>query len=270
MPTDPDSRPPYFSRCVTGCHRRQYDTSENRHGRRGSRHPRWARFGRDAGRRAGCGPDGSSLREKARAWSGRCVLHRRGAPWRIDRRSVNAVCHRARRRTPAWSEPGSIETWPAVGPAHRERSARSADMSRVRPKTILGLLFVVPLLLAGLAMPADAHHSAKIEIHKSVCPADAANPYAQCHHIRLAGVPFRVAGVWRNTDANGVVIWTPGAGVKTITEDASVFNQYGKAYVYCQDITRRVVLYNATTTTGVISITTVAGTHVVCDWYNLD
>ena len=36
-----------------------------------------------------------------------------------------------------------------------------------------------------------------------------------------------------------------------------------------QDITRRVVLFNGTTTTGAISITTQPVTHVVCDWYDL-
>ena len=142
--------------------------------------------------------------------------------------------------------------------------------SRHLPRSVMGLLFVVPLLLAGAVSPASANHAARIEIHKAVCPSDAANPYAQCHDNRLAGVPFRVAGVWRATDGNGVVAWTPGAGTKTITEDAGVFAQYGKAYVYCQDVTRRVVLYNATTTTGQVTITTVAGTSVVCDWYNLD
>jgi hypothetical protein len=144
------------------------------------------------------------------------------------------------------------------------------NRNRIALKALFGLLFLVPLLLAGTARPVFAHHSARIEIHKAVCPSDAANPYAQCHDNRLAGVSFRVAGVWRATDANGVVAWTPGAGTKTITEDATVFAQYGKAYVYCQDITRRVVLFNATTTTGSIQITTVAGTSVVCDWYNLD
>jgi hypothetical protein len=144
-------------------------------------------------------------------------------------------------------------------------------MSRVRiaPIALIGLLVLVPLLLIGAAAPAGAHHSARIEIHKAVCPSDTANPYAQCHDNRLAGVSFRVAGVWRATDANGVVAWTPGAGTKTIVEDANVFNQYGAAYVYCQDVTRRVVLFSGTTTTGVISITTVAGTNNVCDWYNL-
>ena len=141
---------------------------------------------------------------------------------------------------------------------------------RIAPKMFLGLLFIVPVLFAFSARPVSAHHSARIEIHKAVCPSDAANPFAQCHNNRLAGVSFRVAGVWRATDANGVVAWTPGAGIKTITEDAGVFSLFGKAYVYCQDITRRVVLYNATTTTGSIQITTVAGTSVVCDWYDLD
>jgi hypothetical protein len=146
-------------------------------------------------------------------------------------------------------------------------------MTRIRfsPKTILGLLFLVPLLLAGAALPAAAVQApyTKIELHKALCPRDSANPYAQCHDNRLAGVPFRVAGVWRATDGNGVVIWGPGAKTHTIVEDAAVFAQYGRAYVYCQDITRRVVLFNGTTTTGAVSITTQPATHVVCDWYNL-
>jgi hypothetical protein len=134
---------------------------------------------------------------------------------------------------------------------------------------VFGLLLVVPLLLAGAVLPAAAHHSARIEIHKAVCPSDAANPFAQCHDNHLSGVPFKVTGVTRLTNANGVVVWTPGAGTKTIREDATVFARYGAAYVYCSEFPSRRVLFNSTTRTGAVTITTVAGTSVVCDWYNL-
>jgi hypothetical protein len=81
-------------------------------------------------------------------------------------------------------------------------------MTRISRTAIFSLLFIVPLLLAGAALPAAAVQApyTKIEIHKAICPSDSPNPYANCHDDRLAGVPFRVAGVWRTTNANGVAI----------------------------------------------------------------
>jgi hypothetical protein len=81
-----------------------------------------------------------------------------------------------------------------------------------------------------------------------------------------------VAGVWRATDAAGVVSWTPGAGTHTIVEDLGdpdlPKDFTGVAYVYCTNRTTGAVLFSGNTTSGRMTITTTVGQPVVCDWYN--
>jgi hypothetical protein len=136
------------------------------------------------------------------------------------------------------------------------------------------LLLIVGLLAVGFvavapASQALAAHTAKITIHKAVCDSNVSDVFGKCHDNRLSGVWFRVAGVWRQTDQHGVVSWGPGAGTKTIVEDATTFNQYGAAYVYCRDQVDNDVLFDGLRTVNWVRITTTAGHPVVCDWYNL-
>ena len=136
---------------------------------------------------------------------------------------------------------------------------------------LLGLTVIAALSTPGSASAQQAASAttAKIIIHKAECPATTTNLFASCHDNRLAGVGFTVAGVSRHTDANGVVSWGPSAGSQYIHEFSTVFNTYGKAYVYCKDQTSGVVLFDGRTTTGNIRITTTAGHVTICDWYNL-
>jgi hypothetical protein len=136
---------------------------------------------------------------------------------------------------------------------------------------LLGLMAISTLSAPSStsAQQAAAAHTAKIIIHKLECPQTTTNLFASCHDNRLAGVPFTVTGVTRQTDANGVVSWGPGAGTKRLREFAAVFNQYGVAYVYCKDQTDGDVLFNGKTFTGDVFITTTAQHVTICDWYNL-
>jgi hypothetical protein len=144
-------------------------------------------------------------------------------------------------------------------------------MGRTRFSTwmlIVGL-FAVGVLALAPVNSALASHTAKITIHKAVCDSNVRDIFGKCHDNRLGGVWFRVAGVWRQTNSNGVVSWGPGAGTKTIVEDAATFNKYGAAYVYCSDQVNGAVLANGITYDNVVTIRTTAGHPVVCDWYNL-
>jgi len=143
--------------------------------------------------------------------------------------------------------------------------------SRLALTTALMLgLFTVTILSAPTSTSAQQAASAstsKITIHKAVCPSATANLFASCHDNRVAGVGFTVAGVSRHTDANGVVSWGPSAGTWKIHEFSTSFT--GNAWVYCRDLTTNTVLFDGRTTTGNVTITTVAGHQNVCDWYNL-
>jgi hypothetical protein len=136
-----------------------------------------------------------------------------------------------------------------------------------------GLALVLGVMAMGMmASPASAQQaasasSAKLTIHKAVCPATTTNLFASCHENRLAGVGFTVAGVSRHTDANGVVSWGPTSGTYTIHEFSTDFT--GKAYVFCKDQTTGTVWFDGRTTTGNISIPLAAGHTTICDWYNL-
>jgi hypothetical protein len=117
------------------------------------------------------------------------------------------------------------------------------------------------------AQQAASAATSKITIHKATCPSGTANLFKSCHDKRVAGVGFTVAGVSRHTDANGVVSWGPSAGTWKIHEFSTDFT--GNAWVYCKDLTSGKVLFDGRTTTGNVTITTVAGHNNVCDWYNL-
>jgi hypothetical protein len=140
-------------------------------------------------------------------------------------------------------------------------------------RAAFGLALLLGLMTMGLSSsPASAQQAAsastgKITIHKATCPATETHLFANCHDNRVAGVGFTVAGVSRHTDANGVVSWGPRAGTWRIHEFSTDFT--GKAWVYCKDQTSGVVLFDGRTTTGNVTITTVAGHLTICDWYNL-
>ncbi|MGH2560358.1 MAG: hypothetical protein ACRDJH_14950 [Thermomicrobiales bacterium] len=146
-------------------------------------------------------------------------------------------------------------------------------------RILFGLAMVVGMLMIGSATPASASHGARITIHAAVCDSNVSDIYGTCHDNRLGGVPFNVAGVWRETttcmsprtcsDGGGVVSWTPGAGTRTIIQDARVFDRYEGAYVYCSNQVTGAVLFDGPITTNRVTITTTAGQEVICDWYNL-
>lgn len=135
-------------------------------------------------------------------------------------------------------------------------------------------LIVTTLLIGVMAQPASANHGARITIHAAKCEMDVPpeERYAQCHDNRIAGVPFYVAGIWRETDANGVVSWTPGAGMHWIYPDEAYFipGEDG-THIYCENQVTGDVLWNqpASDWRRSIEITTTAGQEVVCDWYIL-
>jgi hypothetical protein len=119
--------------------------------------------------------------------------------------------------------------------------------------------------------PASAGpNTAVITLHVITCPETTTTLFTSCHDQNpLAGASFTVADVSRSTDANGVVSWGPSAGTYTIHMFSTDFAAYGKAWVYCKDQTSGVVFFDGRTTTGNVSITTVAGDLTICDWYNL-
>jgi hypothetical protein len=143
--------------------------------------------------------------------------------------------------------------------------------SRFSARVFLGLVAIVATMFFSAAAPATASsHYARITIHKAVCSSSTGDLYGKCHDNRLAGVPFYVAGVWRETNSNGVVTWAPGAGTKTIYEDFDAFDDYVGAYVYCSNQVTGAVLWDGLArSNGSVTITTTAGQHVICDWYNL-
>jgi hypothetical protein len=136
----------------------------------------------------------------------------------------------------------------------------------------LGLALMVGLLVvSAFQSPAPASaapNTAKITLHVIECPAGTANLYASCHDTnRLAGANFTVTGVTRASDANGVVSFGPSAGTRTIRMAAADFS--GNAWVTCKDQVSGAVLFDGRTTTGNVTITTVAGHLTICDWYNI-
>ena len=133
---------------------------------------------------------------------------------------------------------------------------------------VLGLMLTS--LVAAPSHRADAAaNTAKITLHVMTCPETTTTLFTSCHDNRLSGASFTVAGVSRTTDANGVVSWGPSAGTYTIHMFSTDFAEFGTAWVYCKDQTSGVVLVDGRTTTGNVSITTVAGHLTICDWYNL-
>jgi hypothetical protein len=142
--------------------------------------------------------------------------------------------------------------------------------TRVAIVTALMLGLMVTSLVAAPSNRADAAaNTATITLHVLTCPGNTTKIFANCHDDRLAGVGFTVAGVSRFSDANGVVSWSPGAGTHTIHMFSTDFAEFGKAWVYCKDQTSGDVFVDGRTTTGNVSITTVAGHLTICDWYNL-
>jgi hypothetical protein len=143
--------------------------------------------------------------------------------------------------------------------------------TRVAIVTAMMLGLMLTSLVAAPSYRTDAAaNTAKITLHVVTCPETMTTLFTSCHdQNRLAGASFTVAGVSRSTDANGVVSWGPGAGTHTIHMFSAEFAEFGKAWVYCKDQTSGVVLVDGRTTTGNVSITTVAGHLTICDWYNL-
>lgn len=143
--------------------------------------------------------------------------------------------------------------------------------TRFSRRSACAFLVMLGLMFAISAAPTMASsHYARITIHKAVCGRFTGDLYGKCHDNRLGGVPFYVAGVWRVTDKNGVVTWAPGAGTRSIYEDFDVFKKYAGAYVYCSNQVTGAVLWDGPAkSNGSVTITTTAGQHVICDWYNL-
>jgi hypothetical protein len=142
--------------------------------------------------------------------------------------------------------------------------------TRIAIVTAMMLGLMLTSLVATPSQRTDAAAStATITLHVLTCPANTTKIFANCHDNRLAGAGFTVAGVSRFSDANGVVSWGPGAGTHTIHMFSSDFAEFGKAWVYCKDQTSGAVFVDGRTTTGNVSITTVAGHLTICDWYNL-
>jgi hypothetical protein len=142
------------------------------------------------------------------------------------------------------------------------------------PRVLLGVALLFGLTaISALRTPSPANASAStavITLHVIECPATTTTLFASCHDTnRLAGARFSVAGVSRASDTNGVVSWGPSAGTYNIHMFSADFAVYGKAWVYCKDQTSGVVFFDGRTTTGNVSITTVAGDLTICDWYNL-
>jgi hypothetical protein len=142
------------------------------------------------------------------------------------------------------------------------------------PRVMLGVALLLGLTaFSAFRAPSPASagpNAAVITLHVIECPATTTTLFATCHDTnRLAGARFSVAGVSRASDASGVVSWGPSAGTYTIHMFSTDFAAYGKAWVYCKDQTSGVVFVDGRTTTGNVSITTVAGDLTICDWYNL-
>lgn len=115
----------------------------------------------------------------------------------------------------------------------------------------------------------EAARYARITLHVATCPQETEGLFEECHENRQDGVEFRVAGVRKSTDENGVVSWGPGAGEHAIVEDPETFAAFGWAYVYCEDQVNGDVLFDGPVDDGRATITTTGGQPVVCDWYNL-
>jgi hypothetical protein len=143
--------------------------------------------------------------------------------------------------------------------------------ARVTGRMLIAALAIIGMMLVSSSAPAVAtSHYARITIHKAVCDSQTGDLFGQCHEDRVSGAWFYVAGVWRPTNANGVVTWAPGAGTRALYEDVDQFNQYEGAYVYCSNqVTGKVLWDGPARANGSVTITTTAGQPVVCDWYNL-
>ncbi len=145
------------------------------------------------------------------------------------------------------------------------------ERARVSGRMLVAAVAIIGMMLVSSSAPVvAASHTARITIHKAVCDSQTADLFGDCHDDRIEGVWFYVAGVWRPTDANGVVTWGPGAGTKTIYEDIDQFDMYDGAYVYCSNqVTGKVLWDGLARSNGSVTITTTAGQPVVCDWYDL-
>ncbi|MGH2534809.1 MAG: hypothetical protein ACRDJW_21325 [Thermomicrobiales bacterium] len=136
-------------------------------------------------------------------------------------------------------------------------------------RLLFGLAMVLGMLISVAATPASAHHGARITIHHAACEPQVQDIFGECHDDRIAGTPFKVAGVWREADGNGVVSWTPGAGTRTIVQDAAAFDAGVGAYVFCSNQVTGAVLFDGPIDQNRVTITTTAGQAVVCDWYTI-
>jgi len=143
-------------------------------------------------------------------------------------------------------------------------------------RTLFSIAMIAGLMLGLTGMTAsDASAASKrgatITLHVFECGAKGGNLYKECHNFKSNGLDdaeFRVAGVYRSTDG-GYVSWRPGAATRPIYGFNLDWGYYD-SYVYCSNQVTGKVLYNGLSGgDDAVTITTVVGQEVVCDWYYL-
>jgi hypothetical protein len=114
---------------------------------------------------------------------------------------------------------------------------------------------------------------AKITVRRFSCPIDATgDELASCRANVEEGVPFTVYnptghGRTRTTGETGRATFGPRAGWNVIAEDADVFAASLGAYVVCEAKNTGRVLFEGALDGPQLSLDTVAGERIVCDWF---